>query len=143
MSSVLSIKGLALGAILAAPYCFAAPAAAQTPAEFYRDRQITLTIGSSVGGGYDRFGRLLARYLGQHIPGNPTIVPKNMPGASSIKAANYLYNIAPKDGSAIGSFNQAIPLRQVLDKDGVEFDAAKFSWIGTMGSTVDVLFTWH
>jgi tripartite-type tricarboxylate transporter receptor subunit TctC len=121
----------------------ASPAAAQTPEEFYKERQVTLYIGSSAGGGYDRFGRLLARHIGQHIPGNPVIVPRNMPGASGIKVANYLYSVAPKDGSAIGTFNQAIPLRQVLDKSGVEFDASKFGWIGTMGSTVDVLFTWH
>jgi tripartite-type tricarboxylate transporter receptor subunit TctC len=118
-------------------------AAAQTPEEFYKERQVTLYIGSSAGGGYDRFGRLLARHIGQHIPGNPVIVPRNMPGASGIKVANYLYSVAPKDGSAIGTFNQAIPLRQVLDKSGVDFDASKFGWIGTMGSTVDVLFTWH
>ena len=143
MTAFRYLQWVALSSILIASFAFSSPTASQTPADFYKDRQITLLIGSSAGGGYDRFGRLLGRYLGQHIPGNPTIVPRNMPGASGIKVANYLYTIAPKDGSTIGTFNQAIPLRQILDKDGVEFDVSKFGWIGTMGSTVDVLFTWH
>lgn len=133
---VFAIVGVASVAALTA-------AAAQSPAEFYRKNRMTLVIGSSAGGGYDQFGRLLARHFEKHIPGQPQIIAQNMPGASGVKSANYLFGIAPKDGSTIGTFNQGMPLRQVLDKRGVEFDSAKFSWIGGMGQTVDTLFVSH
>lgn len=117
--------------------------AAQSAEDFYKKARVTLVIGSSAGGGYDQFGRLFARHAARHIPGTPGMIAQNMPGASGVKAANYLFSIAPKDGSVIGTFNQGMPLRQVLDKRGVEFDSAKFNWIGGMGQTVDVLFVWH
>src|SRR5262244_4509640 len=73
--------------------------------DFYRGKTVSLLIGYSVGGGYDAYGRLVARHLGKHVPGNPTVVPQNMTGAGSLKAANYLYSVAPKDGSVIGTFS--------------------------------------
>ena len=82
---------------------FATAARAQSVEEFYRGKSISLLIGFSVGGGYDLYARLLARYMPKHIPGNPTITVKNMLGAEGIKAANFLYSIAPKDGSVIGA----------------------------------------
>src|SRR5262245_15407796 len=80
------------------------PAAAQNAAEFYRGKTVTLTVGYSVGGGYDTYARILARHVGKYIPGNPAVVVQNMPGAGSLKAANYMFNVAPKDGTAIGIF---------------------------------------
>jgi tripartite-type tricarboxylate transporter receptor subunit TctC len=111
--------------------------------DFYKGRQIKLVIGSNSGGAYDFYGRLLAAHLGRHIPGNPTIVPSNMPGASGIQSAAYLYQIAPKDGSVIGLFNQSMGQRQMLEPDAVRFDTATFNWLGAMTTTTNVFITWH
>src|SRR5665213_1053680 len=81
-----------------------APAHAATPAEFYKGRTVPVIIGYSAGGGYDLYARVLAQHMGRHIPGNPTLVPQNMPGAGSIKAALYLFSVAPRDGGVIGTF---------------------------------------
>src|SRR5260370_11914583 len=92
----------------------ARPADAAGVEDFYKGRNVTIIIGYSVGGGYDTYGRLLSRYLGDHIPGRPKIVPQNMPGAGSIKAANYIYGVAPKDGTAIATFGRTIPVAPLL-----------------------------
>lgn len=111
--------------------------------DFYKGRQVKLVIGSNTGGAYDSYGRLLAAHLGRHIPGNPTVVPSNMPGASGIQSATYLYQIAPKDGSALGLFNQSMGQRQMLEPDAVRFDTASFTWVGAMNTTTNVFITWH
>lgn len=105
-------------------------ARAQDVSQFYSGTTIQLVIGYSPGGGYDTYARAFARHMGRHIPGNPTFVTQNMPGAGSRTAANWLYNIAPKDGSALAMLGQNTPLDQVLREKGVQFDAAKFNWIG-------------
>lgn len=84
------------------------PARAQQASDFYNGKNIDLYIGYSVGGGYDIYARLLARHMGKHIPGNPTIVPRNMPGAGSLRLANWLYRAAPKDGTALGTIGRGI-----------------------------------
>jgi tripartite-type tricarboxylate transporter receptor subunit TctC len=99
-------------------------------ADFYKDRTIAFIIGSAPGGGYDTYSRLIASHLGRHIGGQPTIVPQNVPGAGSIRAANYLYNIAPKDGTTIGMVDEAIFLNQILGVQEPTTDAAKLSWFG-------------
>jgi tripartite-type tricarboxylate transporter receptor subunit TctC len=111
--------------------------------DFYAGKVVSLVIGTPVGGGYDTSARLIARHLGSHIPGNPSIVPKNMPGSSGTKAANYMANIAARDGTVLGLFHEYVPLDQMLDGEGVEFDASKFNWIGRLTSTAIVYFTWH
>jgi tripartite-type tricarboxylate transporter receptor subunit TctC len=98
--------------------------------DFYQDRTITFIIGSAAGGGYDTYSRLVASHLGRHIGGRPTIVPQNMPGAGSIRAANYLYNVAPKDGTMIGMVDEAILLNQILAAQEPTADAAKNTWFG-------------
>jgi tripartite-type tricarboxylate transporter receptor subunit TctC len=101
--------------------------------DFYSGKTIQMLIGFSAGGGYDLYGRTLARYLGHHIPGNPQIVPQNMPGAGSLKLVNYLYNVAPKDGTAIGIFAPGIIAEPLLGHgDGAQFDATKFGWLGSV-----------
>jgi tripartite-type tricarboxylate transporter receptor subunit TctC len=116
-----------------------APAAAQTVEQFYRGRTVPLYIGFSVGGGYDVYGRLVARHIGRHISGNPTVVPLNMEGAGSVKLANWLYNVAPRDGSVIGIINRGVPFEPLVGNGAVtRFDAAKFTWIG---STTDEVGT--
>jgi tripartite-type tricarboxylate transporter receptor subunit TctC len=123
---LLTILALA-GSLLAA-----APAWAQRVEQFYRGRVVQLYIGFSVGGGYDVYGRLVARHIGNHIPGRPTVVPINMEGAGSVKAANWLYNVAPRDGSVIGIINRGVPFEPLVGNvELTRFDAAKFTWIGS------------
>ncbi len=112
-------------------------------AQFYKGRTIQLYIGYSVGGGYDLYARELARYLGTHIPGNPTIVPQNMPGAGSLRLANYLYIVAPKDGTAIATFARGMATEPLLGGTGTQFDARKFAWLGSITDEVSVCAFWH
>jgi len=108
---------------------------AQTSVDFYKGKQITLTIGYGPGGGYDVYARLLARHMGAKVPGNPPILAQNMPGAGSLRAANYIYNTAPRDGTAIATISRNMPLMGVLgNNSNVMFDARKFTWLGSPSS---------
>jgi tripartite-type tricarboxylate transporter receptor subunit TctC len=111
--------------------------------DFYKGKSISLVIATATGGGYDTYARLIARHLGRHIPGQPAIVPQNMPGAAGIRAANYLYAAAPKDGTAIGMLDQATYLDQVLGTPGLTADATRLNWIGRILSNSAVLYAWH
>ena len=125
----------ALLAVLALP---AAPARADAVADFYKGRQLNLVIGYGPGGGYDVYGRLVGRFLGKHIPGNPTVVVQNMPGAGSLRAVNFLYTLAPKDGTTIAHFARNMPLLGMLGNNpNVQFDARKFTWLGSSSSFAD------
>ncbi len=123
----------------------AASAGAQTAgeAEFYQGKTITLITSTGVGGTYDVVARLIARHMPRHIPGDPTIIVQNMPGGGNVLATNYMYNIAPRDGTAIASVHSAIPLQQVLDPRGVHYDADKFNWLGSTGSQNEAILVWH
>src|SRR3974390_2754570 len=116
---------------------------AQSPAEFYKGKNIELYIGYSIGGGYDLYARVLARHMGKYIPGNPTIVPKNMEGAGSLRLANYLYVAAPKDGTAFGTINRGTVFEPLLGNKGAQFDATKFNWVGSTNNEVSVCVAWH
>ena len=111
--------------------------------DFYRGKTISLIIGSNTSGGYDTYGRLLARHMGKHIAGHPAIVVQNMPGAGGLRSANHIYNVAAKDGTVIGIFDQAVFLDQLLGAATLRGDAAKFNWIGRMMGNSAVLFAWH
>jgi tripartite-type tricarboxylate transporter receptor subunit TctC len=129
--------------IVAAALAFAAsPASAQTPAEFYKGRNVELDIGYSAGGAYDLYARTIARHLGKHIPGNPTIVPKNIEGAGSLRLANLLYNVAPKDGSTFGTIGRGTGFDPLLGSKGAQFQADKFTWIGSANNEVSVCVAW-
>jgi tripartite-type tricarboxylate transporter receptor subunit TctC len=119
-----------------------AGAHAQTPAEFYKGKTVELYIGYSVGGGYDLYARLLARHLGKHIPGNPTIVPKNMEGAGSLRAANWLAKAAPRDGSVFGTFGRGVAFDPLLGFPGAQFKGTDFSWIGSANHEVSICVSW-
>ena len=119
------------------------PASAQTVADFYKGKTITLIIGGSEGGGYDTMARAIGRHLGRHIPGNPAIVAKNMPGASGMAATNHLYNAADKDGSVIGLLQNNNPLAQLFGNKQARFDATQFNWLGTPSIEVAVVVVWH
>ena len=107
---------------------------------YYKNKSVTFIIGSAPGGGYDTYSRLIASHLGQHLDGRPSVVPQNMPGAGSIRAANYLYNAARKDGTVIGMLDQAIYLYQILGTPDLKIDAVKFQWIGRILRNSAVLF---
>src|SRR5499426_2469638 len=109
--------------------------------DFYKGKTVSLLIGYSVGGGYDAYGRLVARHLGKHIPGNPGVVAQNMTGAGSLKAANYLYSVAPKDGAVIGTFSRSQGIAPLLDK--AEFDSTKFTWLGSITDEVSLCVSRH
>ncbi len=115
--------------------------AANEVEDFYRGHTLTVLISYSVGGGYDLYARLLAHYLGKHIPGNPNVVPQNMPGAGGLRAANYLFTAAPKDGSMIGTFSRSIPTMPLVTPQDAHFDGRKFSWIGSMSSDTSLCLT--
>src|SRR4051812_42441540 len=119
------------------------PAEAQTVEEFYRAHPINLVIGFPVANAYDTYGRAVARHLGKHIPGNPTVIAVNRPGAGSLTAANFLYNTAPKDGSTIAHFNRSVPLEPLMGNATARFDARKFNWLGSVGNEVSVCVAWH
>lgn len=118
------------------------PATAQTVEEFYRGKAITLAIGFSVGGGYDLYARHLARHIGKHIPGNPAILPQNMAGAGSLRAANFIYTAAPKDGTVFGTFARTTGINPLLES-GAAFDGTKFSWLGSVTDDVSLCVSWH
>ena len=111
-------------------------------ADFYRGQTITIVIGYSAGGGYDIFARLLARHLGRHVPGNPAVVPQNMPGAGSRKAGMYLYKVAPKDGTTIGTIGRNEPIAPLIEDDA-GFDGSKFTWIGSVANDNSICLSWH
>jgi tripartite-type tricarboxylate transporter receptor subunit TctC len=132
----LRIAAAALAAIVGSQ------AAAQTPEEFYRGKSIDFVIGYPPGGSNDTFGRLVARHLGKYIPGHPSIVPKNTPGAGSFLAVNQIFNVAPKDGTVIGIGAPTIPLDERLGTQGVRFKTAELNWIGRVDSLINMVFTW-
>ena len=118
-------------------------ARADEVADFYRGRSVTLFIGYSAGGGYDAYGRVLARHLGKHIPGEPSVVVQNMPGAGSLRCANFLYNLAPRDGTAIGHFSRGLAMEPLIGTSPTQFDARRFGWLGSGTDEVSIFVTWH
>jgi tripartite-type tricarboxylate transporter receptor subunit TctC len=129
-------------AILAAVIGVNSRAPAQAPEQFYAGKTIDLVIGYPPAGSNDTYARLLARHLGRHVPGNPNVVPKNMPGAGSFQALGNIYNVAPKDGSVIGIGAPTAPLDEKLGTQGVRFKTAEFNWIGRIDSLINIVFMW-
>lgn len=135
------VKGLTMAAFLAS---LAAPRAfAQPVVDFYRGKQIEIYLGSSVGGGYDQYGRLLGRHIARHIPGNPAVVFKNLTAGGGRQAINYVYNVAPADGTAIGTTLRTIPFDPLYGEEQTKIDALKMGWIGSLNSEVSVCVAWN
>jgi len=135
---------LRLSATLLSATLLGAQANAQDAvADFYRGKTITIAVGFTAGGGYDLHARTLGRHLGKHVPGNPSIVVKNVPGAAGLILANALANTAPKDGTEIATFDRAIPLEPLVSPDRARFDAIKLNWIGSTDNDVSTCFAWH
>jgi tripartite-type tricarboxylate transporter receptor subunit TctC len=137
------MQHLAVGFILVLAF-LTTPAFADAVADFYKGKQIKMIIRSGVGGGYDIYARALGAHMGRHIPGNPTIIPVNMAGGGGIKAANYVANIAPKDGTILTIVSQGLAVDQALGiNTGLEADLRDFHWVGNMSSANQVTVVWH
>lgn len=139
---------ISLGALAALFVCASAPAPAQPATNFFAGKQISLLIGTTSGGGYDAYARLLTRHFGRHVPGQPVIIAKNMPGAGGLTLGNYLYNRAPKDGTEIATVQNGLPFEKLFymlspNGENARFDSTKFGWIGSMMQTVFVTVTWY
>lgn len=137
MSNVIRLMAFAALASLASP------AHADAVADFYAGKTITILVGSSPGGGYDGDARTVAHHIGRLIPGKPTVVVQNMPGARGLTSANNLYNIAKKDGTFMGVLERVHLVDAYLMPDGVRYDERKFNWIGSTGTEVGVALAWH
>jgi tripartite-type tricarboxylate transporter receptor subunit TctC len=136
-SSVVALTTVATLSFAALP-----ASAADSVAEFYNGKSIGLLIGFGPGGGYDSYARVLARHLGRHIPGQPTVVPQNMPGAGGLAAANFLYNVAPPDGSTLAIFGPFNALEPLFGNASARFDPTKFTWIGKMDVDAGACGAW-
>jgi tripartite-type tricarboxylate transporter receptor subunit TctC len=141
-------RGLHLQAMVAGAVALAAfvpfgakPTRADGVEDFYRGRTVSIIIGYSVGGGYDTYARLLSRFIGNHIPGKPNVVAQNMPGAGSIKAANYIAQVAPKDGTQFATFGRAVPVAPLLNISGATFDGTKLTWLGSISRDTSLCIT--
>jgi tripartite-type tricarboxylate transporter receptor subunit TctC len=135
------VAGSLVSITLAMP--FATVARADSVADFYRGKTVNIIVGYSAGGGYDVYARLMAPYLKKYLPGNPNIVTQNLEGAGSLKAANYIYNVAPKDGTAIGTFGRGLAMEPLIGTSATQFDATKFTWIGSGTNELAVFAIWH
>ena len=144
----LSARFLAAVILPSAMFGINGQARAEATADFFAGKQISLLIGTTPGGGYDAYGRALARHLGRNIPGNPGVIVKNMPGAGGLALANHLYNRAPKDGTEIATVQNGLPFEKLFymlspEGNNALFDSTKFGWLGSMTQTVFVTVTWH
>jgi len=132
-----------LPALVAVLALCASPAHAQSVADFYKGKSVTIVVSTSAGGGYDTMARAIARFIGKHVPGNPIFVVRNMPGAGGITAVNWLYNTAEKDGSVIGLVQNGTPLEPLFGTKEARYEATKFNWLGTPSFEVSMVLVWH
>jgi tripartite-type tricarboxylate transporter receptor subunit TctC len=134
---------LGAGVALASLLAYAAPAAAQSVADFYKGRTITILMGTGPGGSYDLYGRTIAEHLGRHIPGQPLIIVEHMPGAGGVNAGNHIFGPGPQDGSKI-LLSHALPLVEKLEpRAGVRFESRRFQWLGAYDSIAQMMALWH
>lgn len=133
---------VAMGAAAVALATCCAPVQAQTPAEFYKDRTIEVLVGTSPGGGYDDYTRLLVRFMGKHMPGSPTFVVKNLASGGGRAAINQIYSVMPKDGSGFGTTIKAVPFDPLYGIDAVKIDATKMGWIGSLNNELPLCVVW-
>ncbi len=147
MKAGLTRRTALAGAIGTALLASCGAAQAQTPNQaleaFYKGRQMTMIVYSPGGSTYDIYARALVRHMGRHIPGEPNFIVQNMPGAGGLKAMDYLYNIAPKDGSVIGTVGRGLAFEPILGRTEFKFNPLKFTWIGSMNRDVSLAISWH
>ncbi len=133
---------LPLGFLASLLVCGPMPASAQEASGFYAGKTVQMIIGFGPGGGYDLWGRIVARHIGRHLPGNPNVVSQNLEGAGSFRAANYIYNVAPKDGTVMGIIARDAPLGPITAAAGAQFDSTKLSWLGTPTTETNVCISY-
>ena len=136
-------KRAALVSMVLLGLVLAGPANANEVADFYRGKELRLVIGASVGGGYDIYARAIAKHLSGHIPGNPAVVPQDMPAGGGLAAANHIYNVASRDGTVIGAMQNTVPFEPFFANRQAQFDATKLNWLGTPTSEVAMYLVWH
>jgi tripartite-type tricarboxylate transporter receptor subunit TctC len=140
----MALKKLALSLVAALGALATTSCGEPQGGEFYRGKTIQVLIGLSPGGAYDVYARMLARHMGKHIPGNPRLVPSNMEGAGSLTLTNYLYNVAPRDGTVFGTVNRGAPFEPLIgEAELARFDPAKFTWIGSVANEVSICAVWE
>jgi tripartite-type tricarboxylate transporter receptor subunit TctC len=143
MTRLLSIIGARVAVLaIAATAVIAAPARAEDVAAFYAGKTMRMVIGYPPGGSNDIYARIVAKHIGRFIPGSPTVISQNMPGAGSLVAANYMANTAPKDGTMLAAVSQGIPLEAKIGQSQVRYDPSKFNWIGRIAASANVTFVW-
>jgi tripartite-type tricarboxylate transporter receptor subunit TctC len=140
MGVALTARALAYAALVVA---LASPALADPVADFYRGKTVHVLIGVGAGGDYDVHARLVARHIGKHIPGNPSVIPENMTGAGGLKMANFLAEIAPKHGTYLGVIGNYFPALQAAGGRGIGFDAGRFNWLGSLTRESQTMAVWH
>jgi tripartite-type tricarboxylate transporter receptor subunit TctC len=144
MSSSRPRRALVAALLLMVRFGLAAPPAqADSTADFYKGKTLSMVVGSSTGGGYDTMTRAIARFIGRHVPGNPTVVVRNMPGAGGITALNYIYNTAERDGSVLALVQNNTPLEPLFGTKQARYDATKLNWLGTPSFEVAMVLLWH
>jgi tripartite-type tricarboxylate transporter receptor subunit TctC len=134
---------LHLAAGAAALLSLAAPAHADAVSDFYKGKELRFIISATAGTGYDVYARTVGRHLGRHIPGNPAIVPQNMPGAGGITAANHLYAVAPKDGTVFGMIQNTVPFEPLFENKAALFDSNRINWLGTPATEIGLVIVYH
>src|SRR5262245_44453320 len=118
-------------------------ARADAVSDFYRGKTVTIIVGYTAGGGYDLYARAIGRHMGKHLPGNPNFIVQNITGAGSLNAANHLYNVSAKDGTVFGTFGRGLPMEPLIGTAKVQFDATKFTWLGSGANEISICATWH
>src|SRR5262249_36618977 len=111
--------------------------------DYFAGKSIRLIVGSAPGGSYDAYARLMARHLGRHLPGQPSVVISNMPGASGAQSASFLYSTAPRDGLTVATFDGAVPFYQMMGQLGIRYRSEEMQWVGSLSQTVNVVVVWH
>jgi tripartite-type tricarboxylate transporter receptor subunit TctC len=132
----LAVVAIALGVTLAMN-------AAPSPEPFFKGKTITVYAGGPAGGGYDLYARLIARHFGRHVPGVPAVIVSNVPGGGGLIAVNLVYNVAAKDGTALGIVRQSVAEDRAMQMESVQYDVQKFNWIGRIAANVELTYVWH
>src|ERR1043166_7136575 len=130
------LESVGLLALLFAMLAAAQPARAESVADFYKGKDLRMIVSTTAGTGYDTYARAVARHLPRHIPGNPSIIVQNMPGAGGLTAANYLYAVAPPDGTVFGMLQNTVPFEPLFENPAARFDPMKMNWLGTPATEV-------
>jgi tripartite-type tricarboxylate transporter receptor subunit TctC len=136
----LAVVAIALGVTLAMN---AAASPAPSPEPFFKGKTITVYAGGPAGGGYDLYARLIARHFGRHVPGVPAVIVSNVPGGGGLIAVNLVYNVAAKDGTALGIVRQSVAEDRAMQMESVQYDVQKFNWIGRIAANVELTYVWH